>query len=47
VLTHFHADHAGSAAEIREWSDAVIAHRDDAPIIRGKAPPPPPVLEDW
>jgi glyoxylase-like metal-dependent hydrolase (beta-lactamase superfamily II) len=48
VLTHFHADHAGAAAEIRELSGApLIAHRDDAPIIRGEAPPPPAVLEDW
>jgi len=45
VLTHCHDDHAGAAAEIREWGDAeVIAHRADAPVIRGSVPPPPPNL---
>jgi glyoxylase-like metal-dependent hydrolase (beta-lactamase superfamily II) len=41
VLTHFHADHAGSAAELREWSGApVVAGAADAAIIRGATPPP-------
>jgi glyoxylase-like metal-dependent hydrolase (beta-lactamase superfamily II) len=45
VLTHFHADHAGAAAEVREWSGAaVMAHPLDAPVVRGEAPGPPPVL---
>ncbi|MGC7098555.1 MBL fold metallo-hydrolase [Amycolatopsis lurida] len=48
VLTHFHEDHAGAAAELREWADApVIAHRLDAPVIRGEVPPPEPRLTDW
>jgi glyoxylase-like metal-dependent hydrolase (beta-lactamase superfamily II) len=48
VLTHFHGDHTGSAAEIRAWSDApVIAHWLDAPMIRGELPAPAPNLTDW
>lgn len=36
VLTHWHPDHAGSAAELATWPDVQIwAHRSDAPIIRG------------
>ena len=36
VLTHWHADHAGSAAEIRAATGAtVLAHRLDAPVVRG------------
>ncbi|WP_327287697.1 MBL fold metallo-hydrolase [Streptomyces sp. NBC_01198] len=36
ILTHWHPDHAGSAAELAEWPNARIwAHRSDAPIIRG------------
>ncbi|MBO8191897.1 MBL fold metallo-hydrolase [Streptomyces oryzae] len=43
VLTHFHPDHAGSAAELATRHGAeVIAHRADAPVIRGEAPSPPP-----
>jgi len=48
VLTHFHADHTGSAAHVREWSGAtVVAGAGDAAIIRGEVAGPPPVLEDW
>ncbi|HEU4948708.1 MAG TPA: MBL fold metallo-hydrolase [Kribbella sp.] len=48
VLTHGHGDHAGAAAEIRRWSDApLIAHRLEAPLVRGVAPTPEPVLLDW
>lgn len=48
VLTHFHGDHAGSLAEIRRWSSApVLAHRLDAPYVRGARPAPAPVLRDW
>jgi glyoxylase-like metal-dependent hydrolase (beta-lactamase superfamily II) len=48
VLTHFHGDHTGSAAEIRTWSDApTYAHRADAALIRGEGTPPPLVLADW
>jgi glyoxylase-like metal-dependent hydrolase (beta-lactamase superfamily II) len=36
LLTHWHPDHAGSAAEVGGWPNARIwAHRIDAPIIRG------------
>ena len=36
LLTHWHPDHVGSAAEIANWPNAQIwAHRIDAPIIRG------------
>lgn len=47
VLTHFHEDHCGSAAEIADWADVeVIAGADDAPYIRGDEPGPLPVLTD-
>jgi glyoxylase-like metal-dependent hydrolase (beta-lactamase superfamily II) len=36
VITHGHEDHAGSAAAVRGWGDVqLLAHRYDAPIIRG------------
>jgi glyoxylase-like metal-dependent hydrolase (beta-lactamase superfamily II) len=39
VLTHFHDDHAGSAAAVRAWSGAeVVAHAAEAPIVRGEVP---------
>ena len=45
VLTHFHDDHAGSAAEIASWAGAqVAAGRADAPFVRGDAPGPAPVF---
>jgi len=48
VLTHFHADHAGSAAELVARTGAsVIAHTADAPVIRGQAPQPPPTLTEF
>jgi glyoxylase-like metal-dependent hydrolase (beta-lactamase superfamily II) len=47
ILTHFHADHAGAAAEIGSWGHSVmLAHRLDAPVIRGLASGPPPQLTD-
>jgi glyoxylase-like metal-dependent hydrolase (beta-lactamase superfamily II) len=47
VLTHFHEDHCGSAAEIAAWSDAeVVAGAADAPYVRGGRPGPLPVLTD-
>lgn len=47
VLTHFHEDHCGSAAEIARWSDAeVIAGAADAPYVCGDGPGPLPVLTD-
>ncbi|MEE1942229.1 MBL fold metallo-hydrolase [Streptomyces sp. TRM 70361] len=51
VLTHFHEDHTGGAAELAETTGAtVMAHRLEAPVIRGEAPGPPPDLAgapDW
>ncbi|MZF85537.1 MBL fold metallo-hydrolase [Streptomyces sp. SID5643] len=48
VLTHFHEDHAGGAGEFAALSGAeVLAHRLDAPVVRGDVPGPPPVFEDW
>lgn len=45
VLTHFHRDHAGSAAEVRSWSGAeVVAHAADAPVVRGEVAGPVPDL---
>jgi glyoxylase-like metal-dependent hydrolase (beta-lactamase superfamily II) len=47
ILTHFHGDHAGSAADVAAWgSAAVMASGADAPVIRGDQPGPPPVLTD-
>ncbi|WP_033324518.1 MBL fold metallo-hydrolase [Actinomadura atramentaria] len=42
VLTHFHDDHAGSAAEIAAFGVPVVAHAADAPVLRGEVPGPPP-----
>ncbi|MEU4428796.1 MBL fold metallo-hydrolase [Actinoplanes sp. NPDC024001] len=48
LLTHFHGDHTGSAAEAASWGDVeVVAHALDAPMIRGEAAGPAPVLSDW
>jgi glyoxylase-like metal-dependent hydrolase (beta-lactamase superfamily II) len=48
VLTHFHPDHVGGAAEIADWGDVeVLAHHADAPFIRGQAAGPAPDLADW
>jgi glyoxylase-like metal-dependent hydrolase (beta-lactamase superfamily II) len=39
VLTHFHDDHAGAAAEICDWGEVtVMAYHREAPIIRGQLP---------
>jgi glyoxylase-like metal-dependent hydrolase (beta-lactamase superfamily II) len=47
VLTHFHDDHAGAAAEIRAWADAeVIAHAADVPYLTGEQPGPMPESTD-
>src|ERR1700735_812569 len=36
ILTHFHADHAGAAAEVGSWGHGVVlAHRLDRPRVRG------------
>lgn len=43
VLTHFHDDHAGSAADVADWADAqVVAGCGDARFVRGDQPGPPP-----
>ncbi|MET8160977.1 MBL fold metallo-hydrolase [Sphaerisporangium sp. NPDC005289] len=48
VLTHGHNDHYGAAAEVRAWNGAIVmAHRDDAPIVRGEVPRPSPDLTGW
>ncbi|GHB54276.1 MBL fold metallo-hydrolase [Streptomyces xanthochromogenes] len=48
VITHGHRDHFGAAGELADRYDAeVIAHRLDAPVIRGEAPLAEPVLLDW
>lgn len=45
VLTHFHDDHAGSAAEMARWSGAaVVVGRGDAPFVQGDVPGPPPAF---
>jgi glyoxylase-like metal-dependent hydrolase (beta-lactamase superfamily II) len=48
VLTHFHEDHVGGAGELAALTGAeVLAHRLDAPAVRGEVPGPSPVFEDW
>jgi glyoxylase-like metal-dependent hydrolase (beta-lactamase superfamily II) len=45
VLTHCHKDHAGTAAELRRRTGApILAHRLDAPVIRGEVAPADPLL---
>ena len=47
VLTHFHGDHVGSAAELAQRTGAaVLAHRADAAVIRGEQPGAPPDLTE-
>jgi glyoxylase-like metal-dependent hydrolase (beta-lactamase superfamily II) len=48
VLTHFHDDHVGSAAEVSSWGDVhVVAHVLDAPVISGDRSGPPPNFTDF
>ncbi len=47
VLTHFHADHIGAAADIAGQGVLVLAHHADAPFIRAGGEGPPPDLADW
>jgi glyoxylase-like metal-dependent hydrolase (beta-lactamase superfamily II) len=48
VLTHFHEDHAGGAAELAALTGAqVLAHAADAAVLRREVPAPEPVLEEW
>jgi glyoxylase-like metal-dependent hydrolase (beta-lactamase superfamily II) len=47
LLTHFHTDHTGSAAELASHTGArVLAHRADAAVIAGREPPVPPSLTE-
>lgn len=48
VLTHCHRDHVGCAEELAaRYGAQVVAHRLEAPIVRGDAPVPEPRLLDW
>jgi glyoxylase-like metal-dependent hydrolase (beta-lactamase superfamily II) len=48
VLTHFHEDHVGSAAEIATWGPVrVYAGREDSPFVRGGEDGPAPEFLDW
>ncbi|WP_042409400.1 MBL fold metallo-hydrolase [Streptacidiphilus carbonis] len=48
VLTHWHEDHTGSAAALAARHGAeVVAHRLDAPVIRGHVAGAPAVLEEF
>jgi glyoxylase-like metal-dependent hydrolase (beta-lactamase superfamily II) len=48
VLTHYHDDHRGSAADLAQQTGApVVAHRAEAPIIQGEQPQTPPILLDF
>lgn len=48
VLTHCHRDHVGAAGELAErYGAEILAHRLDAPVVRGERPVPEPVLLDW
>ncbi|GAA3723387.1 MBL fold metallo-hydrolase [Streptomyces tremellae] len=48
VLTHWHEDHTGSAARLAgRYGAEVVAHRLDAPVVRGEAAGAPPVLEEF
>ena len=47
ILTHCHKDHAGTAEALQRRSGArVLAHRLDAPVIRGEEMPTDPVLTE-
>ncbi|WP_438272379.1 MBL fold metallo-hydrolase [Streptomyces bobili] len=47
VLTHFHEDVAGGAAEPAALTGArVLAHAADAAVLRREVPAPEPVLEE-
>ncbi|WP_245764797.1 MBL fold metallo-hydrolase [Nonomuraea jiangxiensis] len=47
VLTHYHEDHCGGAASVALWGDVtVMAHRLEAPVIRGERSAPPPNFTD-
>ncbi|MEW2398139.1 MBL fold metallo-hydrolase [Streptomyces sp. NPDC046862] len=48
VLTHWHEDHTGAAAELAARHGAeVVAHRLEAPVVRGEVAGVPPTLQDF
>jgi len=48
IITHHHADHAGSLAALKNVTQAkVIAHPTDAPYIDGRLPQPGPARPQW
>ena len=48
MLTHFHPDHIGGAADVAGWGEVeVLAHHADAPFIRAAGTGPGPDLTDW
>ena len=48
IITHHHADHVGSLAELKKVTQAkVAAHPADAPYIDGRLPQPDPVKPQW
>lgn len=48
IITHHHADHVGSLAELKRITQAeVIAHPADAPYIDGRLPQPGPARPQW
>ncbi len=43
ILTHYHMDHAGSAKELKDLTNAKVAvHSEDADFVAGKKPYPKP-----
>ncbi|MFC1848436.1 MBL fold metallo-hydrolase [Chloroflexota bacterium] len=48
IITHHHADHAGSLATLKRITGAeVIAHSADAPYLDGSLPQPGPSRPQW
>lgn len=48
VITHGHRDHYGAARELADrYGAEILAHRLDAPVIRGEEEIGAPVLLDW
>jgi glyoxylase-like metal-dependent hydrolase (beta-lactamase superfamily II) len=48
IITHHHADHAGSLATLKALTGAeVVAHRADAPYLDGSLPQPGPCWPRW
>ncbi|MCZ7415633.1 MBL fold metallo-hydrolase [Streptomyces sp. WMMC897] len=47
VLTHFHEDHTGAAAEIAGWGAVTVcAHHLEAPVIRAEVAGDPPDMDE-